>query len=180
MSDQIEREVGQRRIDAGDARTAVIRRRYDAPIEDVWDACTNPERLRRWFVGVEGELHPGGTFSLDRNASGEIRRCEPPRLLELTWRYKDRPVDEVALHLSPAEGGATLLELEHATVMGEVEWEGRLVDVVAGVGVGWELGIVGLDLHLRDQPIDRDLEKPEMKALIERSESAWADALEAA
>ncbi len=36
------REVGSRRIATGEARTALMRRRYDAPIEDVWDACTDP------------------------------------------------------------------------------------------------------------------------------------------
>jgi hypothetical protein len=46
------REVGRRRIAAGEARTALIRRRCDAPVEDVWDACTSPDRLNRWFLEV--------------------------------------------------------------------------------------------------------------------------------
>jgi hypothetical protein len=41
------REIGSRRIAAGEAQTIVIRRRCGAPIEDVWDACTNPDRLSR-------------------------------------------------------------------------------------------------------------------------------------
>jgi hypothetical protein len=32
------REVGSRRIAAGGARTVLIRRDYDATIDDVWDA----------------------------------------------------------------------------------------------------------------------------------------------
>jgi uncharacterized protein YndB with AHSA1/START domain len=133
------REVGRRRIGAGEARTALIRRRYDAEIEDLWEACTTPERLNRWFLPVSGDLRVGGRFSLQGNASGEILRCEPPRLLKLTWAYGDRPVDEVELRLSPAEGGATVLEIEHATVSRLVEWEGQMLDVIPGVGVGWEL-----------------------------------------
>ena len=46
---ELHREVGRRRIAAGEARTAVLRRRYDAPIEDVWEACTEPDRINRWF-----------------------------------------------------------------------------------------------------------------------------------
>ena len=64
------REIGRRRIAAGEARTALIRRRYDAPIEDVWDACTDPNRINRWFLPVSGDLRVGGTFSLEGNASG--------------------------------------------------------------------------------------------------------------
>jgi hypothetical protein len=44
---EIHREVGRRQIAAGEARTALLRRRYDAPIEDVWDACTDPVRVAR-------------------------------------------------------------------------------------------------------------------------------------
>src|SRR5215210_5060632 len=62
------REVGRRRIAAGDARSAILRRTYDAPIDDVWSACTEPERLNRWFLPVSGDLRPGGSFSLQGNA----------------------------------------------------------------------------------------------------------------
>jgi uncharacterized protein YndB with AHSA1/START domain len=145
------REVGRRRIGAGEARTALIRRRYDAPIEDVWDACTNPDRLNRWFLQVTGDLRVGGTFSLRGNASGEIVRCEPPRLLAVTWAFGDRPVDEVELRLSSDPDGETLLELEHATVSGLVEWEGEMVDVIPGVGSGWEVPLIYLGRFLRGE-----------------------------
>jgi hypothetical protein len=67
------REGGRRRIAAGEARTALIRRRYDASIEDVWEACTDPDRMGRWFIKPKGDLR-GGTFSLEGNA----RRRDPP------------------------------------------------------------------------------------------------------
>ncbi|MQA26613.1 MAG: polyketide cyclase, partial [Micromonosporaceae bacterium] len=77
----IRREVGERRIPAGEGRAVRLRREYDAPIEDVWDAITNAERINRWFLPVSGDLRLGGTYQLKGNAGGEIRRCEPPRLL---------------------------------------------------------------------------------------------------
>jgi hypothetical protein len=40
----VRREVGQDRIPAGEGRSVRLERDYDAPIEDVWDAVTNPER----------------------------------------------------------------------------------------------------------------------------------------
>jgi uncharacterized protein YndB with AHSA1/START domain len=155
MSEDIEREVRHRRIGAGEARVAVIRRRYAAPVDDVWNACTVPDRLDRWFLPVSGDLRAGGTFALAGNAGGEIRRCEPPHRLSLTWVYGDRPVDEVELTLTP-DGDGTLLELEHATVLGEVEYEGTLVDVIAGVGAGWELPLHNaLPAYLRGELPDR-------------------------
>jgi len=42
-----------------------LRRCYDAPIGDVWDACTNPERIARWFMPVTGDFRPQGREMLD-------------------------------------------------------------------------------------------------------------------
>ena len=35
---------------------------YDTDIEDLWDACTDPERLARWIAKVSGDLRVGGTI----------------------------------------------------------------------------------------------------------------------
>ncbi|MEV4177680.1 hypothetical protein [Nonomuraea sp. NPDC049709] len=45
----VHRAMGNSRVPAGEAYTVELRRRYDAEIDDVWDASTNPERLRRWL-----------------------------------------------------------------------------------------------------------------------------------
>lgn len=168
------REVGRRQIGAGDARTAVIRTKYDSPIGDVWDACTNPERLKRWLMPVTGDLRVGGTFSLEGNASGEILQCEPPRLLTLTWVYGDRPVDEVRLRLSSGPDGGTDLELEHATVSTLVEWEGQMLDVIPGVGSGWELPLTySLPALLRNTLPDSPPEQTRLEAALKKAEEAW-------
>ena len=61
---------------AGEGRTVVLRRRYAAAVEDVWDAITDPERIGRWFLPVSGDFRPGGTYQLEGNAGGTILRCE--------------------------------------------------------------------------------------------------------
>jgi uncharacterized protein YndB with AHSA1/START domain len=184
--DETERSVGRRRIAAGDARTVVIRRRYAAPVEDVWAACTEPGRLDRWFLAVSGDLRPGGRFQLAGNAGGEIVRCEPPRLLHVTWVYGDRPVDEVVLRLEPGPDGDTLFELEHATVSTLVEWEGRMLDVVPGIGEGWELPLVyALPAYLRGELPDAPAAEwfeftPEIQALGARAAERWTELSQAA
>ena len=168
--DATERAVGRRRIAAGDARTAVIRRRYAADIADVWDACTTPERIARWFLPVSGDLRLGGTFQLAGNAGGSILRCEPPHRLTLSWAYADRPIDEVELRLTPADDGDTLLEIEHASTAIADLW---------GVGMGWELPLVySLPRHLRgDLPADAAARwaamPPEVEALIAKCTQTW-------
>jgi uncharacterized protein YndB with AHSA1/START domain len=136
--DELQREVGRRRIAAGDARTAVLRRVYDAPIEEVWDAITNPKRLNRFFLPISGDLREGGTFSIQYNASGEILRCDPPNLVTLSWAaHEGHPADQVEIRLSSIEDGKTALELEHASV-NDVFLSSDPKTGMWGVGPGWE------------------------------------------
>jgi uncharacterized protein YndB with AHSA1/START domain len=178
------REVRRRRIAAGDARTALIRRHYDAPIEDVWDACTNPERLRRWLSPVTGDLRVGGAFQMEGNAGGEILRCERPQLLTVTWVYGDRPADEVELRLRPGDGGGTVLELEHASVVEHAPMtiDGRPVDAILGVGIGWEMPLTySLDRYLRGGLKEAPTGEPpaEYEAVAARLAEAWMALIDA-
>jgi uncharacterized protein YndB with AHSA1/START domain len=181
--DAVDRAVGNRRIPAGEGRTVVLRRRYNAPVEDVWDAITDPERIGRWFLPVTGDLRLGGTYQLKGNAGGEIVACQPPRLLRVTWVYGEDPaetdVSEVEVRLSPAADGRTLLELEHAAVVDPKFW----AEFGPGAtGVGWDLGLLGLALHLRGGSIDDPdawQRSPEARAFITRSSAAWGAAHQA-
>jgi uncharacterized protein YndB with AHSA1/START domain len=176
-----EREVRACQIAAGPARAAVLRRRYDAPLADVWAACTEPERLNRWFLQASGDLRAGGTFQLEGNAHGEIVRCEPPRLLRLTWEYGDRLSDEVELRLTADDTGGTLLEFEHATATRLVEWEGQELDPLPDVGTNWELALThGLPRYLRGELPDAPATEwfqftPAILEEIERTTTQWAE-----
>lgn len=189
------REIGRRRIASGEeVRTVLIRRRYDAPIQDVWEACTDPERLSRWFLPVTGDLRVGGRFSLQGNAGGEILRCDPPRLLTVTWVYGELPADEVELRLSDGGQGATALELEHALAARTLEMDGRLVDRFLndpqtglwGVPTGWEVPLAhALPRYLRGELPDAPAVEwyrptPEDLELGDRYGQAWAAVVETA
>lgn len=63
----------------------------DAPIEDVWTALTTPSKIKDWFLGVDTEtdwqvgspiVHRGEYQDKPYVDKGEIRRFEPPTLLE--------------------------------------------------------------------------------------------------
>mgnify|MGYP002779413394 CR=1 FL=1 len=56
----IERRVARREGANGEEIAVVARRPYPAPAADVWAALTEPDRLRRWFLPVSGDLRPGG------------------------------------------------------------------------------------------------------------------------
>jgi uncharacterized protein YndB with AHSA1/START domain len=134
----VERIMGQRVIPEGQARTAILRRRYQAAVRDVWDAITIPDRLNRFFLPVSGDLRERGHYSLAGNASGEILRCDPPRLLRLQWTPPDERgySDQVEVRLREVGADATLLELEHASIADVFRNDPDTGTY--GVGTGWE------------------------------------------
>ncbi|MGI5148699.1 SRPBCC family protein [Plantactinospora sp. CA-294935] len=176
----IHRTVGRAETPAGEARTVLLRRTYDTSVDDLWDAVTNPERLPRWFLPVSGDFTLGGRYQLEGNAGGEIIRCEPPRLLRLTWIFGE-PVEggfsEVEVRLSPGDGAErSVLELEHVAVIDPERW----TEYGPGaVGVGWDLALLGLGLYLGGGAItDPNAwgESREAREFMTLSSNAWGAA----
>lgn len=178
------REIGNAAVAGGEGRSLLLRRIYDAPIEQVWNACTDRDRLARWFGHVEGDLRLGGTFQVKDNAGGEIVTCQEPRLLKVTWVLGPGMATEVEVRLSPDEGGGTVFELEHATPAEALDEMVRAYGPggTIGVGGGWDITLVGLDLYLHGTDLDPATweDAPEVKAFATRSCHAWGEVVQAA
>jgi uncharacterized protein YndB with AHSA1/START domain len=156
---------------SGERVSVLLRRSYDAPIGDVWDAATQPDRIKRWLMPISGELRVGGNFQLEGNASGEILTCEPPRLLRVTF---GGPTSIVEVRLTAQGDRDTVLELEH-TVPIEMAQSG------AGalyVGPGWDGALMGLGLFLRGEAVGDPVaaaNSPQAQEFSKQSVHAWAE-----
>lgn len=140
----VTREVQSRDHEGRPARVVVITCAYDTTIEDVWDAITNAERIPRWFLPISGDLRLGGRYQLHGNASGQITVCEPPRGLAVTWEFGGQ-LSWVHVGLTELSDGGTRLRLEHIANVSDDLWNQY---GPGAVGVGWDLAIMGLGLHL--------------------------------
>jgi uncharacterized protein YndB with AHSA1/START domain len=140
----VDRRVGRRTLEAGEARTITVSRVYDALPEDLWDACTNPERVSRWFLPISGDLRPGGRYEFEGNASGTIERCEPPNSLSATWEYGGQ-TSWVELRLTREPDGGTRFALEHIAHVDDEFWTQF---GPGAVGIGWDQAVLGLTLYL--------------------------------
>jgi len=143
------RQIGQKLIAAGQARTALLRRTFPTTVKDLWTAITEPSHLRVWYIEPIGDLRLGGTFSLEDTAHGRIMRCDAPRALCVTWSHGPARADEIEVRLSPLGDHRALLELEHASVA-DLAPDG-VTDAIVGIGVGWELAMAYLGRHLRHE-----------------------------
>lgn len=140
----VHREVGGRMLDAGQARVVTVSRTYPAELADVWDACTNPARIPRWFLPVSGELKEGGRYQLEGNAGGTVIRCDPPHGFDATWEMGGE-TSWIELRLTDESNGRTRFRLEHIAHVDDELW----VQYGPGaVGVGWDSALIGLYLHL--------------------------------
>jgi uncharacterized protein YndB with AHSA1/START domain len=178
--ESVQREVGSGRIAAGDGKTVLLRRTYDAPIDDVWDALTNPERIGRWFLPISGDYRVGGTYQFEGNAGGTILSCDRPNALHVTWAYGPGEPSEVRVRLARAGDDATTLELEHVAVVPAEMWDQF---GPGAVGVGWEGGLLGLELHLRGGSVDDPIAwqvSEEGRTFNRSSSAAWGTAYIAA
>jgi uncharacterized protein YndB with AHSA1/START domain len=109
------------------ARVVRIERTFDAPAEDVFDAWTSPEVIKRWFIPQDGwqepsaevDLRVGGTVRVvmrDPNgepleAWGEYTLIERPHRLAFTWTFEDDPSNQqmIELEFTERDGVTTVL-----------------------------------------------------------------------
>jgi uncharacterized protein YndB with AHSA1/START domain len=175
------RRVDNREYLGQPAIVAIAARSYDTTAEDLWNAVTTPARLARWFGKVDGDLKLGGRYHITGNASGTITRCDAPRALDLTWEFGGG-TSWVTLRLEP-QGSKARLTLEHIAHRGGIGEEHLKQYGPGAVGIGWDLSLHGLQLHLSDPGHFRDHEAAEAwtqtdegKAFMRGSGEAWGQA----
>ena len=104
-----------------------IERTFAAPAEDVFDAWTSPEVIRRWLhcapdwdtPEAEVDLRVGGKVRVvmrkpdgtEIEAQGEYTLIDRPHRLVMTWTFDDDPSNEqlIELSFSESEGSTTVL-----------------------------------------------------------------------
>jgi uncharacterized protein YndB with AHSA1/START domain len=104
-----------------------IERTFDASAEQVFDAWTSEEVLRRWFHSVQGwdtpiaevDLRVGGRIRLamrepdgtEHVMGGEYTLIDRPHRLAMTWRFDELPGNQqtVELEFTEREGRTTVV-----------------------------------------------------------------------
>jgi uncharacterized protein YndB with AHSA1/START domain len=178
-----QREVRRGAIAGADGWAIQLQRTLNAPIDDVWDAFTSPERIGRWFLPISGDYRLGGHYQFEGNAGGEIVECDRPNRLKVTWVYGDpggAPPSEVVVSLTAEGDDRTLPRFEHTAVVPEEFW-GQYGP--GAVGAGWDGGLLGLTLHLAGGSVEDPMAwqvSEEGREFYTRSAAAWGAARAAA
>ena len=114
-----------------------IERIFSAPAEDVFDAWTSPEVMRRWLhpgpdwatPEAEVDLRVGGKVRVvmrrpdgsEVEAMGAYTVVDRPHRLVMTWTFGDEPSNEQLLEVSftESEGSTTVLLVNTGISTGE-------------------------------------------------------------
>jgi len=115
------------------ARSLRLERTFDATPEEVFDAWTNPEVLRRWWAAAptwrtpvaEVDLRVGGAYRLSmedpetgttHTVTGEYREVRRPERLQYSWQWEQADgeghVSTVTVDFLAAGAGTTVV-IEH-------------------------------------------------------------------
>lgn len=172
----VERSLTKGERDGAETRTVCIRRFYRTTVEDLWEACTTATRLERWFLPVSGDLRLGGRYQFEGNAGGTIERCERPDFLAATWEYAEA-VSWIELRFRP-EGDGAWLEMDHIQAVSDF-WDQF---GPGATGVGWDMGLLGLALHLETgeavnrAEVEASFTTPEGLDFARKSAAVWGEA----
>ena len=99
-----------------------LERTYHAPIEKVWDALTDADRMRKWYFDLPDFKAEKG-FAFEFGGEGKdgqkfnhkciVTEADAPRLLAHSWTYEGLPgYSEVRFELFN-EGDHTRIRLTH-------------------------------------------------------------------
>lgn len=90
---------------------------YAHPIQKVWEAITNPEKLRIWFTDMEIDLQPEGKITIwyrdaaHSESHGEVVLVEAPYRFQYSWEN-----ELISWELSAIDAQQTRLKLTHSRI----------------------------------------------------------------
>jgi len=115
---------------------------YDTDIDDLWAACTAPERLARWIAQVSGDLRAGGTvhalFTSTWSGPARIETCDAPHHLLLTLEPGADDETQVEAWLTTEGSGTRLVVEERGLPVGQLHF----------YGAGWQVHLEDLGRSL--------------------------------
>lgn len=102
----------------------VFERTLDAPVNAVWEAITDKDKMKQWYFDL-AEFKPEKgfefSFTVEKDNKQYIHLCKITEVitgkkLSYTWQYKNEPGNsEVTWELFP-EGDKTKLKLTHTGI----------------------------------------------------------------
>lgn len=138
-----------RMYQSGDVGTVVVEATFHTDQADLWDALTDPDRLRRWIADVSGDLRDQGVITLAFTSgwtgTGTILECrEAERLVVLTTDDDGAETTTITAELTSTAEGTVLRVEETGLKLSELHFH----------GAGWQVHVEDLAALLEGRTPD--------------------------
>jgi len=125
--------------------TIVAQREIIAPIEDIWQAFSDADRLAHWFTTeAEHDFRVGGRYSNGDGDQGEYLEIIPNSRIQFSWEQPDyEPGSTVSIDFIPLatdRGNTWVVQVTH---------EGIACDDQSDLDIGWNWALDSLVQYLR-------------------------------
>lgn len=134
-----------------DQPVLVFERDYAAGLDDVWSACTDPDRLQNFFGTFDGDppRSVGAEFRVDLGgesdrAVGVVTTCEPKTRIAYDWSWQGERTSHVEVTFSAGERSTTVKIVHRLSEP----------DHVVGYGGGWEQMLAALGAEAGTESYD--------------------------
>ncbi len=140
------------------AERLVVKRTFNAPVERVYEAWTDPEKMKRWFApgnmtvpSAEADVRAGGRYRVQMSDGGSdcefhttggiYREVVPNERLVFTWQWEGSDLETLlTLEFKGLSAGGTELTLTHEGFDSE--------DTRNKHGQGWDGCLANLETFL--------------------------------
>lgn len=178
QADDVRRDLAVERDGPRQRTVQTLSQAYPTTVDDLWQACTQSDRLARWFAPVSGDLRHGGRYQVEGNASGTVVACDPPQSFTVTWEFGGS-TSQLTVRVA-ADGDDARLTIEHDHT-GDTDSEFWAQFGPGATGVGWDLALLGLSLHLvagQDRPANPEsfVQSEPAQRFIRAASTRWAEA----
>ncbi|RYP74844.1 hypothetical protein DL771_002765 [Monosporascus sp. 5C6A] len=171
---EVGRKVEKITLESGEEGRAITLTQTFRPVTvpELWDACTNPDKIKQFFSPVTGELKVNGHFQVQNNASGTIETCNLFSDYRVTWEL-GASKSWVEVRISEVGEARCRLALSYITPINK-RWE----EYGAGAGgVGWEMSFAGLAYFLKGIKVGEEwFAQDETKVYLTKCSEAWGEA----
>ena len=132
---------------------------YAHPINDVWAAITEQEKISTWFIKCNFKAEQGYRYSLlsesdnCEQVSGEILKVTPVNELVYSWIVAGTGVTTTVSWKLEEKDGGTLLTLEHSGISGYPNEE-TAIKFFESFDSGWDKCVSSLVGYLAGENVE--------------------------
>ncbi|WP_109832238.1 SRPBCC family protein [Reichenbachiella versicolor] len=128
--------------------TITLNKKFNHPIEKVWEAISDQEKISEWFLKADFKAEVGYNYTFQDpkcTVTGEVKEVSKPNQLDYTWIVGGTTTETSVSWILTQDGDTTVLDLKH---WGIENYADAAPNFFASFNEGWNKCFASLDEYL--------------------------------